>query len=172
MESGRICIRSQNRRDKLRDRGCETLAGMKGSRPSASQRLEPDRALLKRTYSCRTSDRSPCLYRALIAALHSPSRDGRPSGRPMERGQRGQRPRPRARQFLGSALEARGRNVGRKWRPSVRDRNGASPSLAREDRRTPKRNERTNSPKRTSNACAARLILRSDAKRRVSKGRL
>src|SRR5271165_372195 len=32
---------------------------MKGWRPSAGQGLEPDRALFKRTYSCRTSDRSP-----------------------------------------------------------------------------------------------------------------
>ena len=49
----------RNKREVFKDRHCETLAGMKGWRLSAGQGLEPDRALFKRTYSCRTSDRSP-----------------------------------------------------------------------------------------------------------------
>ena len=81
---------------------------MKGWRPSANQRLEPDRALFKRTYSCRTSDRSACLFLPSSVGGEVP---------PCSRSIR-----------LAVARSA-------KWRPSVRDRNGASPSLATGDRR-------------------------------------
>jgi hypothetical protein len=44
----------------LEGRDRETLPGMKGWRPSASK-ARAGSGFFKRTYSCRTSDRSPCL---------------------------------------------------------------------------------------------------------------
>ena len=43
-------------------------SGMKGWRQSASRRPEPDRAPLKRTYFCRTSDRSACLFSRVLGS--------------------------------------------------------------------------------------------------------
>ncbi|MBV9289903.1 MAG: hypothetical protein JO288_19175, partial [Hyphomicrobiales bacterium] len=55
----------------------------------------------------------------LVAALHSSPRDGRPFGRPLERGRRGQRPRlqkprgskPDAAALLGAAQRLCGRRI-------------------------------------------------------------
>ena len=59
----------RNRKEAPKGRGCETLAGMRGSRPSAIQkRLETGSGSF-RASSCRTSDRSACLYLAGLGAF-------------------------------------------------------------------------------------------------------
>ena len=76
---------------------------MKGWRPSASQRLETGSGSFKRTYCCRTSDQSPCLFpRSSVPGLMT---------RGLVRGQGS----PFSRSSGSAAAESD------KWRPSVRD---------------------------------------------------
>jgi hypothetical protein len=105
-------LRRQTEGNRLEDWRCETLLRHEGLAP-VRFKLDTGSGCSKRTHSCRTSDRSPCLFPA-----------PRTSG-----------------PWRGSLShnQARGRQVGANGVQAFRDRNGASPSLAREDRRTKRR---------------------------------
>ena len=125
----------------IKGRGCEILAGMKGWRPSACPLgSKPVRARFKRTNSCRTSDRSACLFR----------------------GSPGFWLRGRAGSLFRAHRGSAAARVGRKRRPSVRDHeNGASPSprSKRPEELEMKTKETTHEPGRTGSADAARGLL-------------
>ena len=88
----------------FKGRGREILFGMKGWRPSACP-IGPKTGsgLVKRAYSCRTSDRSACLFRgSSVPGLMT-------RGLVLDAG------------FLFALIRLCGRQVGPKPRPSVRD---------------------------------------------------
>jgi hypothetical protein len=84
-----------------RPSGRVAAAGGKRSRVAGKRRRNPLESLDSRWKTVWSrKPRTPNMLhldrprgRGLVAALHSPSEDGRPSGRPMERGRCGQRPR-------------------------------------------------------------------------------
>jgi hypothetical protein len=94
---------------------------MKGWRPSAKPKARPRIGLLKRTYSCRTSDRSACLFPWGSVSWLFTGDAPRTTKFPRVTAQSGSRPPGRAEMA-----------PKRLTRTRIRDCKGASPSLARE----------------------------------------
>jgi hypothetical protein len=137
-ESGRIRLAwAKPEGIRLKGRHREILPGMKGWRPSAWLGLETGSGSFKRTYSCRTSDRSRCLFSPVLGLL--------PCGR---------------RVSLSALIRRRGRQVGRR-RPSVCDQKTAPAlRLVHETWRNGRRRPKERQPARTRSAFSTALILR------------
>jgi hypothetical protein len=131
----------RNRRDKFKGRVRETLAGMKGWRPSASKGPKPVRAPFKRANSCRTSDRSACLFpRVLGPRAHNPGDPWTP-GFPFWRNEA---PRPFGRAETAPTRPTRTPSAILKTAPALH--------LHKEDRRNRERRPKDrNSPRRARN---------------------
>ncbi len=121
----------------IKGRGCEILLRHEGLAPVRLPSSKPVRALFKRAYSCRTSDRSACLFPRVPGLLL------RGRAVPFSRNE-APRPAGRAETAPTRLIETLFAIVKRR-----------QPFACSRDRRNPKRRpkDRRNNPRRTGDAC-------------------